>query len=157
MFGLAHLIPESGAGDWSRPHPHHHERIYISMSAFIDGTFDPTDTIELQVDVLCAVELARYKQALDDVIDLDPERLAMVHGSPLTELDEEVITLVNAASSAAFREGVHAVFTWAGGAASTPCGRLCRHCHGHGRLREEGRPVVACPECAGDGTVDIAA
>ena len=156
LSGLARHMPESGAGDLSRSHPYHHERIFF-MTSFIDGTFDPTDGIDLQIDVLCAAHLAAYKRALDDVIDLDPQRLAMVHGNPLTDLDEEVIALVNAAAYAEFREGVRSVFTWAGGAASTPRERLCDRCHGHGRLRAARQAAVECPECEGDGIVGVAA
>jgi hypothetical protein len=110
----------------------------------------------------CAAEMAAYKQTLDTVIDVAPERLDLVHGNPLNDLDEEVIALVNAASYAAFREGVRSVFTWAGGEATTPSEQLCPQCNGHGRRRghPEGHAALrqngtdpTCEMCGGTGTI----
>ena len=127
------------------------------MASFISDTFDPTEDINLQIEVLCAPAFAAYKHRLDDVIDLDPERLALGEGTALNDLDEAVIALVNRAAYAAFREGVRSVFTWAGGEASAASEWLCRTCHGHGRLREPGQPARLCEVCEGTGTVEAVA
>jgi hypothetical protein len=86
---------------------------------------------DVNLQDVCAVEWAAYKQALDTVIDLDPVRLTMAGGShPVARLDEAAVALFCAGWHAAVR-ATQAAGAGSGFAVPVTC---CPRCGGEGRL-----------------------
>ena len=98
-------------------------------------------------------EWAWYKQALDVVIDLDPERLAMRVGTATNDLDEAVVAMGNAMWDAGVRAGA----TYEHLRLALMSDRtVCNTCNGHGRDRgwdREAAPTTPCLDCLGAGVL----
>ena len=125
------------------------------MTQFYAPGTDPS-AVEFNTDDACAAAWATYKQALHDVIDLDPVRLhGEAHDHPMTVLDEAAIALMNAG----WNTGIQAERARAANIGFVIPERVCRRCEGVGRLwddrqtRHIGAEETMCPECEGEGTI----
>jgi hypothetical protein len=95
-----------------------------------------------------AVPFACYKQSLQVVEALDPERFGGPGQTPLSAMDEQVHALTNEA----FEAGVHVGAAFARAELALQVERrICRRCNGGGVDRR--RPDDPCTVCGGEGTV----
>jgi hypothetical protein len=114
---------------------------------------------EINLEDVCASEWAAYKQALDTVIDLDPDRLCMGGaGHSVSLLDDPVVRLF----CAGWHAGVRAAQAASAGSGFAVPIVSCPRCYGHGRLwngrsvRRVGAQRTVCPLCGGTDTVGSA-
>ncbi len=96
-----------------------------------------------------AREWAAYKHALRRVEDLDPEGLGGPGITPLSDLDEAAVALVNAAWQAGATVG--AAFADAQAVLTSASHHVCFPCNGRGRCMGEPRD---CVRCGGRGLVN---
>jgi hypothetical protein len=114
---------------------------------------------DINLEDVCAVEWAAYKQALDTVIDLDPGRLGVGSGSHLVALlDEAAVGLF----CASWHAGVRAARAASAGSGFAVPVTSCPGCQGQGRLwngrslRRPNADETTCPICGGRGVVGSA-
>ncbi len=128
------------------------------MTQFYPATLD-LESDDVNLEDICAVEWAAYKQALDTVIDLDPGLFNMAGTDhPVTLLDEAAVALF----CAGWHAGVRAAQAASAGQGFAVPVVSCSHCAGEGRLwngRSLRRPdadATTCPACGGRGVVGSA-
>ena len=130
------------------------------MTQLYPATVD-LESDEINLEDICAIEWAAYKQALDAVIDLDldPDRLGVGGGSHLVALLGDAVVGLFCAS---WHAGVRAAQAASAGSGFAVPVESCARCCGQGRLwnggslRRVGALPAVCPVCGGTGTVGSA-
>ncbi len=139
------------------------DRPYVDDADFLDPVqfAEAIDGVDFRsvFENGAAVEMAAYKQALNDLIDRYPElRDPPGHDHPITRLDETALSMWCAAWMGGIRAG--AAYEHLRLAMVTPR-QVCTRCDAEGRLwggspyrlDDNGSNEQTCPDCAGRGTV----